>query len=752
MATLIQYNICDGELWSATQAVTFGDRRMTTTSKYLECIVAGTTSSAEPNPAIVGDAEVDGTVMWKHLCVQDYSIHSDLIADIGVGVSDTLVTDDITLEGIIWHKKNGAYNQTASGTFSFAETCDATHRIIFKPAPGDSWQEGIDPKNDPLRYDEDYGVAIETNGNVYAFSFGGNSEYCEVRDFQAKTVHNTAYGFSNHKYNTILEGCIAISTPGSASSRNLITSSRGITRSSIAIDDGSPMGTAIALTYDVQASNLLAVRVGTYAAGEKCISLGHTLMRALNCVAVGGEFGFVGDIPTFAECTGNVSWDGTAAVQFPTQGDQIINGTNLVKDYASIATLDCWPPASSSALAVNASELNFDYTARYDIMRTGRTLGVTNYRGPVIPKSYPTSAYANFGLMTGLNDGTSEANAWQTLPDMTNGLEILVATQSVLCHVTNTGSYTYNNNWTWTAVTSEAYSLELQGYENTPGDGGYCEFALSNFKYMRWNTEGMKTSNFSIHGNYNSVFATLTGDGGVVYNCRVFNESGTPLSVAEATVDNCYLYKGAGASTSPYTLYLNKGSATNNVIVNEGTEDDTVGVYVSLGYDIGLVQGNLIVHTGGAGDRGLSCLGGANITTCLVLNNNIIGFGTGIYVDEMDPIGAADHFDVLYNIFQDCTIGVKNDSPTYDAMMTVNYNAFYNVTTEVDSTIGTSIFQNITLVSEPFMNAYGVADLIFDPSNLDPRLTMAVGDSLLAQFGAKDGVHITNRIGLAGAA
>lgn len=390
MATLKTYNICAADSWVTADAVAVGDRRLTSTLQLIEITVAGVTASEPDFTGVEGSLIIDGTAEWKFLCVQDYAVLTDFVADIGVGISDTLVTADETWKVFIYHDRRGAYVHTASGDLSFAEACDATHKVVIRPAPGDSWQEGMNRGVDPLRYNENYGVAIEVNGNLHAVKLSTNTDFCEVHDLLVRLMNGNAYGFSLQIVGQLVSGCLVHATVSTNASRKNYQGTRGTYHNCIGISESPTAHQIFSIGYVGVMSNCLAVYVGTPAVGQEGIKVGSATLRVINCLSIGNDTDFTNLVSTRAESTGNVSSDGSAAVQFPTQADQIINATDLVTDFSSIAMLNLEPLAASSAMVVNPSETDFTYSPANDVFGDPRTIGTANFRGPIV--TLPTAA------------------------------------------------------------------------------------------------------------------------------------------------------------------------------------------------------------------------------------------------------------------------------------------------------------------------------------------------------------------------
>jgi len=382
MATQITYNICAADSWVAAQAVTLGDRRLTGTAQLIECTIAGTTGGTSPLFAAPGDIVVDGSVTWKFLCVQDYAIHTDFIADIGVGISDTLVTDNENWMVYIWHDRRGAYWQgSTSSTIDFAEGTSATNRMVISPPAGDSIWENIERGVDPVRFDENYGTAIINNKYVQVILLNSGCGYCEVLNIQAKTNASNSYGFKSTTNGALISGCL-VQAAANLSGRNLFDSGQGRLENCIAISGSTAGTTLFSVPWGGELENCLAVDLNGVSTGYWINNTSGS--RLTNCVGVGNLTDFTGvGVVTLNTCTGNVSSDGTAGTQFPTQAGTISNGVDLVTDASSLANVDVQPLATSSAFVVNPAEVDFSLTPANDVFGEPRTIGVANFRGAV---------------------------------------------------------------------------------------------------------------------------------------------------------------------------------------------------------------------------------------------------------------------------------------------------------------------------------------------------------------------------------
>ena len=99
--------------------------------------------------------------------------------------------------------------------------------------------------------------------------------------------------------------------------------------------------------------------------------------------------------------------------------------------------------------------------------------------------------YANFDLATGANDGTTEANAWQSWSDvysgLTAGIRVNIKKQSSPQQITT--SITFNNIDSITSPPTSTSPIIFNGYGSTTGDNVMWEAEID--------TGGVATFNFS---------------------------------------------------------------------------------------------------------------------------------------------------------------------------------------------------------------------------------------------------------------
>lgn len=169
--------------------------------------------------------------------------------------------------------------------------------------------------------------------------------------------------------------------------------------------------------------------------------------------------------------------------------------------------------------------------------------------------------YANFDLATGANDGTSEADAWQTWAAVLAGEaagDYLYVKKTASRHTEGAAASMAIDFSLWSGTGDELSVIE--GYETTPGDG--VQFQTGN--RMRLQTSSVHLRNFDmlVDDDSNPIISTQGSDA-VLENFKVVQQgrhacvSSSSLSTAAGgylQLKNCELERnldgGAGSSAS----------------------------------------------------------------------------------------------------------------------------------------------------------------------------------------------------------
>lgn len=303
--------------------------------------------------------------------------------------------------------------------------------------------------------------------------------------------------------------------------------------------------------------------------------------------------------------------------------------------------------------------------------------------------------YANFDLTTGANDGSSEASAWQDYASMKAGV-----TPGQHVHIKRTAVPTsLPAADIWTLDAEETDPIIIQGYADTPEDGGYANFVTANNSFWRINGEGKRLINLELMGNYASHAAQFSGDGTLVADCRIINTVGGALSVTDCSIFNCYL-EGHGNQGNA-TLYISRCVAKGNMIAHKGSTANAIAI--ASAYRVNYITDNLIVcSSAGNTANGVYVVGDTNNGRISIVGNTIDGFDNGFRVSSLDTVNGSSPVLLAQNLITNCSTGIQNDgAATTDGKLISLYNAFYNCSTAVN--IGSVVqYEPIFLSTDPF--------------------------------------------------
>lgn len=181
-----------------------------------------------------------------------------------------------------------------------------------------------------------------------------------------------------------------------------------------------------------------------------------------------------------------------------------------------------------------------------------------------------TDRYANFDLATGLNDGTSEANAWQSWSDVASGY---AAGDRI--NVKKTASrHDANASATVTLSTSGTASAPVwfRAYETTIGDDGLYEFQLTgNAQSLNFSGSYILVEGFYCSKINNQNTFKVGGYHSGIYRCKIETESGdTYATITFNAIQNSYIAIAHGAASSDRLTF--GGVSRRGAIVNSRIE------------------------------------------------------------------------------------------------------------------------------------------------------------------------------------
>lgn len=274
-----------------------------------------------------------------------------------------------------------------------------------------------------------------------------------------------------------------------------------------------------------------------------------------------------------------------------------------------------------------------------------------------------STRYANFDLTTGANDGTSEADAWQSWSDASSGWtagDYLYVKKTASRHTEGAA----NSQISLAAFGSTGSAIGIiEGYDTTPGDGGLFESG-NRFQVQ---SNGMIVRNFDIQVDDDSNAAVLLQTEGTIENCTVTQQGLDAIVLGFA---------------SPSTRYGRILNCTLRRTTDGGAES-----YTEVGVTAAIIDGCLIEDDrkrNASGDATVS-LGGSD-TGVTFVNNVVVGAssGAGRFAVRIDNNGDCP-IHVLNNTFFRFDTVFSDDGGTFDAPVFVarnvadNFDNFYEI-------------------------------------------------------------------------
>ena len=332
-----------------------------------------------------------------------------------------------------------------------------------------------------------------------------------------------------------------------------------------------------------------------------------------------------------------------------------------------------------------------------------------------------TDYYANFDLVTGANDGTSEADAWQTWDDviagLTGGIRVNIKKQSSPYDI-SPASIDYDLGGI-TNPPSPTTPIMFRGYESVTGDDGMWEAtcdqgALRYFRFRNILPGAFHFENLKVHAapTNNGLVISLSASTDQTMHIRNCSLIGSAIDYTGSAL-NCYF--GLASTLTVGRVVI--GSVSNRASHNLDCVYELIGS-----------GNNNFSH-----DHMFSCDNfntPSSFTNCIFISRNITTqdgmnyyrpeTGESITFDQCRFYGfdnalvlaaepATDDRAVTITncVFEDCARGVYRGGATDLGMVKIRDCYYRNMTTE---------FTNYTYLSE-YNNTPLTADAFTDPAN-----------------------------------
>lgn len=325
-----------------------------------------------------------------------------------------------------------------------------------------------------------------------------------------------------------------------------------------------------------------------------------------------------------------------------------------------------------------------------------------------------TEKYCNCDLTTGANDGSSEANAWQTLAAAFSGL---AAGQRL--NVKRTASPIDEGGLTFSTSATATAPIHIRGYTSTIGDGGLFQYA----DYLVVSGAAVLLEGLDIDVSTYADYALKMsgGDQSCAYRCKIKStkDDGEALSLIAGSAVNCYI-ETTGAS-SLRAVYLLRANLLGCLI-----KAKTKGIEVDCSYRTSAIVGNSILGPANTGTSiGIELFGMTIAPGLLVSSNSIDRFADGINFPAFPDVGDDCPAVVINNVIYDVVNGINN-ADTTPVRVGVHFfgNAIGGASGNRYNGLGDlPLPGDITLTANPFT----------DPTSLDFSLNSAAGGGALCR-------------------
>lgn len=312
--------------------------------------------------------------------------------------------------------------------------------------------------------------------------------------------------------------------------------------------------------------------------------------------------------------------------------------------------------------------------------------------------------YFNPDLGTGSNNGTSEANAWQTWSQMQTDH---VAGERV--NAKNPAS-AYDPAGIIAFATSGTDLLfsGIRGYGSTIGDGVKFVMNITSNGYMNGTGESCHYQDLSITSNYQhqSTFG-LSGDLSYIVDCIVIQSStatsggGEALNLSDSSANNCYVESNIVDSSGGIALWLGNSQASNMEIVAA-----SIAVNMDENFTTNTLTNSLIYEKGAAGQTGVQISNFANGKGGLITGCTVDGFVNLIDFLAMEDVTAGNHIKITNCLLSNGVTGIGNtDVASKNFGVVVDGVAFYNISGS-DTELGNNpIYNSIAVLVDPYTDA-----------------------------------------------
>ena len=337
-----------------------------------------------------------------------------------------------------------------------------------------------------------------------------------------------------------------------------------------------------------------------------------------------------------------------------------------------------------------------------------------------------TERYANFDLTTGANDGTSEANAWQTpaavIAGVAAGNRVNIKRQAVPYNLTTTITF----NVAGTALAPIYY----RAYANTPGDGGFWDVAynsggISNLAFSA-NYAYVEGINFFAGDARNANLFAVEGINSFAIRCKA-TAYNSEIILANAIF--CDIALTSSGSSSQSRIRMQGTNSYNNIWMYNRFRFDELSSYpygaIVDSYGMALIVCGC-VFIGSSVRNGFFIDRANDARLQLISNNKFYNCNNAIVVDE-EPNAVREDITIINNAFSSMAGYAVKRTNTEAGYVRALQNYYHACTSGFsDYSEEAMISGNIALSASPFI----------DPANNDFSINeIANGGAILRANG-----------------
>lgn len=312
--------------------------------------------------------------------------------------------------------------------------------------------------------------------------------------------------------------------------------------------------------------------------------------------------------------------------------------------------------------------------------------------------------YANFDLTTGNNDGTSEANAWQTWAAVSAGISagdrVNIKQQS--------SPFVATNTITITDVSLNNIPVAYRGYQSTIGDGGMWKATISTggiggFTFAQNTESNYVFENMEIIAAPTSNLTAINLGYGYIRNC-VFKATTVRLNGA-SSFNSCFGCAGTYSSKNISTSASFRSSTHTNSVFHLDVSTTSEHFIGGDEYAAATVYKNCIFHNDGPTTT-VSCLQinrAADAYGARFIGCRFNGWNKAIDIPNNEPAVNRERITIKDCIFTDCEYAVFGAGiTTRHVVMLDNY--YYQLTSGFTNYPAIQEVNNTALGANPYVD------------------------------------------------